>query len=164
MKYLIIISICLATLQPAIGYASGSAWIGAAGLVGLGLLWLAGQRRGQFPTATVGLIAVAAAAAFGVWQGLPAGWMLFGIVAGLAAWDLDHFARRLEQAEQVAGEVHLKRDHLRQLLIVAGLGLLLGGVALGLQVELNLGWAIGLGLLVIIGLSWVIGFGKNDGD
>jgi hypothetical protein len=39
---------------------------------------------------------------------------------------------------------------------VAGLGLLLGGLALNLELELSLGWAIGLGLLAIVGLGRLI--------
>ncbi len=158
------ISIGLATSSLALGYALSSRWIWAIVIVGLGLCWLAGQQRAGSWLTGLGLIACVTAAAFGVWWGLSTGWMLFSTVAALAAWDLDHFARRIQPAAQMEGETRLKRAHFQRLSIVVGLGLLLGSVALSLQVELNLAGAILLGLLVIIGFSRVIGFLKDRGN
>lgn len=121
----------------------------------LGLLWLIGQWRGWRWSASPGLIGLTGLAAWGVWAQLPAPWLLFGLVAALAAWDLAQFSQRLQQAHQVIGEAALIRVHLQRLLIMAGLSLLLGEIALAVRLDFNLGWALLLGLLLILGLSRV---------
>jgi hypothetical protein len=121
----------------------------------LGLLWLIGQWRGWRWSASAGLISLTGLAAWGVWSQLPAPWLLFGLVAALAAWDLARFSQRLQQARQVIDEASLIWAHLQRLLIIAGLGLLLGEIALAVRLEFNLGWALLLGLLLILGLSQV---------
>ena len=160
MKNLVSICIGLAVVGLILGYNLRALWLWLA----LGLWCLAGQRSRWGWPASVGLIAFVGAAAYGVWQGGPAGWLLFSVVAVLAAWDLDHFARRLQQTGQQEMEIELQQAHLKRLALVAGLGLLLGGLALGLQVELNLGWACFWRLLAIIALNRVIGFSSHKGD
>jgi hypothetical protein len=164
MKTFVSISIGLATSGLAIGYALNALWIGVTIIVALGLLWLVGQWRSWRPVSVLVAILFIFATAFGVWQGVPAAWMLFSIVTTLVAWDLGQFTDRLEQTEQIVGESELKRIHLQRLLVVAGLGFLFGGIALRLQVELNLGWGIFLGLLAIVGLSRIIGFLRRESD
>jgi thiosulfate reductase cytochrome b subunit len=88
--------------------------------------------------------------------------MLVGTLAALAAWDLDHFERRLRTAQRVEAQGALIRAHLRRLSIVAGLGLTLGGIALSVQVEITFGWALLLGLLAFLALSGVIAFGQRE--
>lgn len=164
MKFFVPISIGLATFGLAIGYALSTLWTGVAIIVALGLFWLVGQWRGWRPVSVLTAIFFICATAFGIWQGVSTGWMLFSIVATLVAWDLSLFVHRLEQAERIAAERELKRVHLQRLLSVAGLGLLLGGIALRLQFEFSLGWGIFLGLLAIVGLSRIIGFLRRESD
>jgi hypothetical protein len=153
MKTITFFSIGLATVTLLLGYSLALSWPGGAGALLLGLLWLIGQYRRWPQIASLGLAGFVGLAAVGIWQGVPAGWLFVSSVAALVAWDLAHFAQRLEQAEQVAAENRLVQDHLRQLAGVAGLGLLAGGVALTFQLELNLGWAMLLVVLVLIGLG-----------
>jgi hypothetical protein len=61
-------------------------------------------------------------------------------------------------------ETDLRPPHLQRLAVVAGLGLGLGWLALGIRVQLSLGWAIILSLLAIIGLSRVLGIKGTNGD
>ena len=164
MKAFVSISIGLATFGLVIGYALSALWIGVAIIVALGLFWLVGQWQGWRPVSVLIAVFFIFATAFGVWQDVSPGWMLFGLVATLVAWDLNQFTHRFEQAGQIVGETKLKRIHLQRLLIVAGLGLLLGGIALRLQFELYLGWGIFFGLVVIVGLSRIIGFLMRESD
>jgi hypothetical protein len=150
-------SIVFAMVILALGYALTPLWLGAVVVAILGLIWLVGQQRQVDWLNDFGFAFFVAAAAIGVWRGAPSGWMLVGTVAALAAWDLARFDGRLAQVEQIIGGRQLRRDHLRRLLLVAGLGLGFGALALGLQFELSLGWAILLGLLVVIGLSRIVG-------
>jgi hypothetical protein len=153
-----LVSIGLATFALALGYGLGGLGAGASLVAALGLLWLLGQRAGWSWLASAMLVLFVGAAAVGTWLGVGAGWTLPGVVAALSAWDLDHFARRLGGAGRVEGARELERRHLRQLLIVDGAGLLLGAVALGIELKYGLGVALLLGLLAVLCLSWAIGF------
>jgi len=148
--------IIIATLTLAFGYGLIPLWSGTMIVVVMGLVWLVGQLRrlGWLNDMSFALLIIAAAV--GVWWSVPAGWMLAGTVAALAAWDLARFDRRLAHVEQITGERQLRRDHLQRLLLVTGLGLGFGALALSIQFELSLGWAILLGLLAVIGLSRII--------
>jgi hypothetical protein len=161
MKNIALISIGLATLSLALGYGLSSLWAWTPLLVIIGLLWLVGQRYDWAGWPSVGLICFVGAAAWGVWGGAAVGWLLGGTIAALVAWDLAHFSQRLKYGGQVENIAELKRTHLRRLLVVAGLGLLLGGVALSIQIELNFGWALLLGLLAILSLSWIISLTRD---
>ncbi len=146
-----------AALAMIAAYALSALWVGSVIILALGLIWLVGQQRQVKWLVDLGLIAFIVMAAFGVWRGVGAGWMLFSTVVALAAWDLAHFARRLGQVDQVVAEARLRQAHLWQLLMTLGLGFVLGGVALSIQLKMELGWLIGLGLLVVVGLSRVLG-------
>jgi hypothetical protein len=144
----------------ALGYEFSLLWL----WVSLGLLWLIGHYGPGEGAATVGLVIFIGAAGYGVWQERPAGWLLVSLVAALATWDLDHFERRLRRARPEIMETDLRPPHLQRLAVVAGLGLGLGWLALGIRVQLSLGWAIILSLLAIIGLSRVLGIKGTNGD
>jgi hypothetical protein len=164
MKLLAPASIGLAALALALGYALHSLWAGAGCTLAIGLLWLAGQRRGWDWTAELGLAGYIGLAAFGIWQALPGGWMLVGLVLALVAWDLDHFTRQLRRAGRVVGEAQITQSHLRLLLAVAGIGLLLGGVAIGFRIELGFGWALAAFVLAILSMKVLIGSGQPNGE
>jgi hypothetical protein len=160
MRSLTLICAGLATLALALGYASLALWAGIGIDIAIGLLWLAGDWRGWDWADGMCLTGWVGLATFGTWIELPAGWMLIGVVAALAVWDLGHFARRLRDAGTQAAE--LARAHLRQLAIVAGAGLLLGGIALGTRVDLTFGWVLLTAVLALVGLSRLIRAGGSE--
>lgn len=162
MKNFTFISIGLATISLTLGYSLSGLWAWTPLIVFAGLLWLAGQWYDGGRYAPVGLILLVGAAAWGVWYGAAAGWMLGGTVAALIAWDLDHFSQQLNQGGHIKNPVELKRGHLQRLLIAAGLGLLLAGAALSIQLDINFGWALLLGLLVMVSLSWIISLTRGE--
>ncbi|HLF28689.1 MAG TPA: hypothetical protein VJG32_20360 [Anaerolineae bacterium] len=153
MVNLLSISLGLATGALALGYAVRGEWIGALLIVALGLSWWVGQRRGWNRVTPAGLISFTVLAAFGVWRGVSAAWMVVGVAATLATWDLDHFDRRLRAINRVEGERELIRAHARRLFGVAGLGLVLAWIASGVRVELTFAWALLLGLIALLALS-----------
>jgi hypothetical protein len=162
------ISIGLTTWALALGYARSGLWAWTSLIVALGGLWLLGQWRGWGWMASVGLVFFVVAAAAGLWLNLATGWMLLGVVAALATWDLDHFVQRLRSVggDETPAEQwrELEQRHLRRLLIVDGLGLLLALVALEIKVKLSFGIAFSLGLLAVLGLSRVIGFLRRESE
>ena len=164
MRPLILLCVGLATFALALGFATQALWAWAGLVIAIALLWLAGDWRGWDWVAEPCLAGWVGLAAFGAWWGVISGWMLLGIVAALAAWDLSHFAARLRHAGAITPLAELTRAHLRRLAIVAGAGLLLGGIALGIRVELTFGWAILAAALAIIGLSRLLRAGGSEGQ
>jgi hypothetical protein len=150
----------LAAVALALGYGLGGLWTWMPIIVALALLWLIGHWRGWGWTSSLGLVFTATVAAAGLLLGVAAGWMLLGLVAALAAWALDSFRQRLRSVESVAVQARrdLERRHIQRLLAVAGLGLLLAAVVLGIKLELKFGVVLLLGLLAILGLGQTIGF------
>ena len=162
MRPLTIACASLATLALLAGYALQALWPGAGLILLIGLLWLAGDRRGWDWVAEPCLAGWVLLAAFGAWWGTISGWMLIGVVAALAAWDLRHFDMRLRAAGAIAPPDGLARAHLRRLALVAGAGLLFGAIALGIRFELTFGWALLVGALAIIGLSRLLRAGGSE--
>ena len=157
-----VVCIVLGTVALALGCGLGGWPALSAVAILLGLAWLLGRWRGWGWVSSAGLLSFAAAAAAGVWLDFGAGWMLAGLVAALCAWDLDHFARRLEgvpwDGAAVARRRALERRHLLRLLGVATVGLLLAVVALQATIRLTFIPAFLLGLLVLVGLSRAIAY------
>jgi hypothetical protein len=164
MKILSAISIILSVLSLAIGCTLAGFWPGAIFTTFAGLLWLIALWRGWRPMMGLSVTMLAGIAGLGAWLSVSAGWLLFSIVATLIGWDLGDFDHRFGQIGQAQGYKALQRIHLRRLAVVAGLGLLLGGVALSFEFKLNVWWGIFLGVLVIVGLSQAIGRLRRESD
>jgi hypothetical protein len=164
MKIFAAVSIILATLSLATGYALAGFWAFTIFVIGAGLLWLSALWRGWRLVISLSIIMVVGTAALGTWLEVSAGWLLFGVVATLAGWDLDDFSYRFGRTERGQGYATLQRIHLQRLAIVAGLGLLLGGIALSFELRLNMWWGLFLGALVVIGLSQAIGRLRRESD
>ncbi|HRV90797.1 MAG TPA: hypothetical protein P5526_01400 [Anaerolineae bacterium] len=160
------IGIIATTLFIGLGYVLGFERYWQMGFVvaGAGLLWLIGERKGRTGGPEVGLVTFVALAALGVYWGKPAIWMLFGTVAALVTWDVSLFSRRLALTGRIENETDLRRVHWQRLAATAGLGLLLGGLALGVAIPISFGGAVGLGLVAVVSLSWVVGSFRRKGN
>ncbi len=156
-------STILAASTLAVGYATSRLWNGALLILACGGVWLLAQRR-RWRADSVMLVVFLVTAALGLLIGVGSGWMLLGVTAALGAWDLDRFSRRLEFAQQGAGDGELERRHLLRLLMVSSIGLLLGAVALALSLRIGFGMILLLGLLAIMGLGQLVGFLRRESD
>ena len=161
---LVPVSIGLSAGAFALGSALGGLWFVAVPILILGAAWLAGWGRGWPWISSLGLALSTVGAAAGLLLGLGAGWMLAGLVAALAAWDLHHFSHTLEGVPRVDGEGSLERRHLLRLLVAVGLGALLAVVALGVRVTLGFGLVLLLGLVAILGLSQAVAYLRTESD
>lgn len=158
------VSIVLAALSLAAGYTFAGFWPSVIFSIVVGLLWLIALWRGWHPVISLSVIIFVVITVLGTWREVSAGWLLFGLVATLAGWDLGDFGRRFGQTEHIQGYAALQRTHLQRLAIVAGSGLLLGSIALNFELRLNMWWGIFLGALIIIGLSQAIGRLRRESD
>lgn len=153
------LAVALAAACLVAAHTLGGSWDWAAACLGLGGLWLLGRWRDWAPAAPVGLAASTGLAGLSLWlDGRPGTALLalLAVVAGLCAWDLDGLARRLARYPFVGDRAGLERRHLARLLVVAALGLVLGGVTLAIQIRLTFLPALLLSLLALLGLSWAL--------
>jgi hypothetical protein len=93
------------------------------------------------------------------------GWLiLLSIVAGLGAWDLDHFLFRLNAVERVELGSGLGRDHLRRLAIIEAISLVVGLAALYLRPQISFWWVVLLVLLALFGIGRLVGFIRKEAE
>ena len=158
------VSLGCATCALAAGYAIGGLWIWILPILGLAALWLLGQRRGLKWVTSLELLLYVGLAVIGLGQQLTSGLMLLGIIAALAAWDLEDFHHRMDGVERVDHREGLERKYLQRLLIIEGSGTLLAVAAVSLTVTFSFGSALLLGLVAVVGLSRTIGFLRRESD
>lgn len=153
----LILSILLGSASLVIGYVQGEAGDYVRWLALLPVLWIFAHFRKWYWFSSVALVIVILAAAYGVWQGFPAVWMLLGAVGGLLGWDLSDFARRLNYASPMDDTRPMEIRHLERAGIVALLGLGLALVSVFLRFErLAFEVAVGLLLLAALGLTRLV--------
>ena len=158
------ISLGCATCALVAGYAIGGLWIWTLPILGLAVLWLLGHRLGLKWISSLELLLFVGLAVIGIWQELPFGWMLLGIIAALTTWDMENFYQRMEGVERVDHRETLKRKYLQRLLIIEGSGALFAIAAVNLTVNFSFGSALLLGLLAMFSLSRTIGFLRRESD
>lgn len=156
MRLLIAIGGGLATTILALGFASQSLWIAVLAALVVALGWLVSQWRDQAVLASASFAAAVGLAGLGAWLSLPAGWLLASVALMLAMWDLDRFLRQLRRVKYATGTGELLRAHMRALLLVLAIGLVLGGAALSIQIELSFGWAVLLAGVAAVGIAQII--------
>jgi hypothetical protein len=157
-------STILAAAVLAMGYGLGGLWVGALLCLALGDLWLLAQRRAWNWSPSAMLAVLTGLAAIGIWLNANPDWMLVGAVAALCTWDLNHFTQRVGQVGRMEEAPELERHHLQRLLLVALLGLLLGAIALRIEITLGFGMAMLLALLAVLALSRAIRTMRREGD
>jgi hypothetical protein len=158
----LILSILLGTISLAIGYLQAGAFNDSLWFLLLAALWLMAHFRKWYWFSSIALLAIIAAAAYGVWSEFPTVWMLLGALGGLLGWDLSDFARRLSYASPLDDTHNLERLHLERVGIVAALGFGLAILSVVIRIErLAFEVAVGLVLLAALGLTrLVIGLRK----
>ncbi len=148
-------------------YGARGIWVGAAVGCGAGALWLAGLWRQRRRVSALALAACLGTIVIGATLPLPIWPLLLGLIATLAAWDLEHLAARLRYArsDTAAPEVRaLQRCHLARLGAVSGVGGVLAAVAATWQVRFGLEVAFLLGALAVFGLSRALRFMRRESD
>ncbi len=135
-------------------------WIG---LVMLSL-WIFGVRWNKLWAINTSMVGFSLATAAGAWLGMGEIWSILSVVFLLSAWDLQWFAWRLDAAEQIEGEKQIVWSHMFRLMAIAGVGLLLSGIALSVHLRLGFGITLLLGLSVILGLKQWLSIARRSGE
>lgn len=159
MLGIVIASGCLAW-----GYVLGDMGEAARWLVIAGGVWLVIEwRRFRWAGSLILLIFVAAAA-YGLWIGLPASLMLIGAVAALLGWDLSAFLNRMRLASPHDDLRGMESRHMARVIIVAVLSLVIAGIAAFVRVRLSFEVAVGLTLLGALGLTRLVMWIQREND
>ena len=148
--------IVLATLVSALGLTLGRQELLAPVITIFGVLCLVAMQRGWKWVNPLALVVFIITAGYGVWKGITPGLMLILVIAALSAWDLESLAERLKRVKPVAVEPGIEQRHLARLLRVDAAGLVLGGLALVMRINLSFALILLLGVVVAYGLSQLI--------
>lgn len=136
----------------ALGYLLSGLWPGVLFSVLIGMLWRFESSQARKWTSTLLFVGVVLLAGVGVQWQVSIGWLLFGVIWSLSAWDLQHFEHRLRFAEPQVAPI-LERAHLRRLLVVDVLSMTLTIIALTLPVKLGFGTLLLFTAIMIVSLS-----------
>ena len=164
MRTAAIAAIVLAVLALAAAFAQAGRWPWA----GLSLLaavpWVTEPWHRQRWPISVGFLWLAVPISMAALAGISPVWLLTVVVLALIAWDLIEFGRHLEQVDREERGPEQVRIHLLRLGLVAGLGWILGLVAVQVRLTYSLAWVLVIGLLLIIGLSRSVRRLRREGD
>lgn len=165
--WLTVAAIVAASGALAWAYGSREVWVSAAVSGGMGALWLVGFWRQWRHLSALALAGCLGAIVIGATLPLSIWPLLLGLLAVLAAWDLEHLRAQLRYArsDMTAPDVRaLQRRHLARLGAVSGVGGLLATVAATWQVRFGLEVAFLLGALAVFGLSRALRFMRRASD
>jgi hypothetical protein len=145
-------------------YGLGKLWTAIPLFVAVGGIGLWGITRRKGALTFLSLFFLFIGSFSGLYFFQYSGLMLANMIAIIAAWDLEHFTRRVRTVQRVE-EVHtLEKIHLARLGMVLGTGAVLGIASLLVRVKFSFGIAFVLGLLAVFGLSRTIIFLKRSSD
>ena len=158
-----IVSMLMAVGALGWAYHIVAGWLVLVIMIGIALIWSVCQWRGWGWFAGIGLSACTLAAGYGVWIGLPAGWMLAGVMGGLLSWDLSEFMIRLRDIDREDRQA-IGPPHMARLGILILISLALSSAALFLQVSFTFEWAVFLVLFGAWGVSLLVRWLRKAGD
>jgi hypothetical protein len=157
MKLVQYVALIVGTASLVRGYFADGRTASAYWIIGLGAFWLLGEIRRWHWSAAFGFLVCVAAAGYGLWLDLSAGWMLAGAVGALVAWDLSGFLHRVQNAapeDEVAG---LVRRHLLRLAVVTAIGLVFSLFGMFFRLQFSFEWVAFLAILSALGVAYLIG-------
>jgi hypothetical protein len=153
---IIMACVVLSLSSLSLAYASGGYAIPAAVVIVTGMLWLLDYEQRWNHLASIVLVLFTLFCVFGYWMGLYLPLLVLSLTAALAAWDLDHFSRRVLNSAQVKHLDRMEKQHIQSLLLVCGVGLLIAEGTLLVQIQLSFWASFAAALVVLFGLTWAI--------
>jgi hypothetical protein len=124
----------------------------------MGAVWFAAQRNSGPSLEGLVVIVLVVLCGYSLFQGTPAWLMVLAIVFIIGAWDLNHFTQRLKAVDVVAYDTGIGKNHLARLALIEGVGVVLGGLAATVQMNLPFWWEAAFVFLAVIGLNRLIQF------
>ncbi len=156
MRWLVTTAVLLATLCIAVPFAQNSDWLSIAIALGLATLWIGVPSHGYDWTSSVGLVGFTLLAAVATVRYAAILWMLPGIIAALAAWDLSHLTQQLAFDGEVRGRSQFLRAHFWTLGLTLAASWLLAMIATRIQIQLTFLWAFAIITLLVLSLGQIV--------
>jgi hypothetical protein len=147
-----VLSVILGVGSLVIGYRQAGFTDPVSWFVVLGIVWFVSRWQRWHWFASLAMLVMVAAAAYGVWKEFASVWMILGALGGLLGWDLSDFARRLSYAAPTDDVRGMERRHLERVGIVAVLGLGLALVSIYVHVQ-HLAFEVAVGLIILAALG-----------
>jgi hypothetical protein len=94
-------------------------------------------------------------AATGCYIGVHPYWMLLGLTASLASWDLQGFKEKFDHFERIENSTEIESGHIKYLGLVLFSGILIGAISLTIRIQIPFGIIILLGTIVIVAIFQV---------
>ena len=161
---ILFLSLLLTAAALSLGAAELGLQLAVLGVLVFFLIWLVALLRRWNWFSSIGLLAPVAAAGFGLWIGLAAGWALAAVLGALLAWDLTDLRARLHVAAPSDDLRPLERGHLGRLGLILLVGMLLASVAMIAQLRFSFEWGVLLALAGALGVTQLIGWLRRGGE
>ncbi len=155
-RWLVYLLFGLGYAMLALGWALVLIWPFSLGLLCLAGLGLFAVKKKFHQALDLGFALGVMAAATGISLEMPFPYALGAVLSLLAAWDIDHFSRRLTLAASQDDPRAMLGRHLGQLGLVLLVGLAASLIVLEIRFQFNFELAIGLVLLVFASLAALI--------
>ena len=156
MRWAITILVAIAAAAMALPFALNGGWLWAAVAAAVGIFWIAVPAHSYGWTPSLSLVALTLLGAAAVLRFSAIYWVLPGLLAALAAWDLCALTQRLATTEDVRDQTSFLRAHLIQLSAVLISAWILGLLALQVSIPVGFLWALALILLLVLSLGFVV--------
>jgi hypothetical protein len=154
----------IVSLALAFGWTQAGFWPVGLSLLVMAPLWLVAVKRKIDWASALILVALTVLSVIGTNLGLAFFYALTGVLGGLAAWDLEHFSRRLNAAAAEDDPAALERRHLLQLAFVLLGSAGCAALSLEAEVKFNFNREVALVLVSIGGIGALIHWlrGRED--
>ncbi len=146
----LLVLIGLAGLALGIGYGVVGQARWGLGSLGVLLLWLAAEARGNRQFGWAGLVATVGLAAIGTYFDIPTAALILAVVASLSAWDLSRFHQRMKGVAAPNARLRMEKQHIIRLATVNGIGLVLAILSASIRLQITFVGIFLMALLLIL--------------
>jgi hypothetical protein len=155
-RRIFLVGLLSASIALMLAYILESVWLGAAAVLGLGVLGWFGQRQQRWHwTIHIFFAGVVLLVIIGVLQSLRLYLLLPAILGALAAWDLARFQERIADTRVTDGIRKIEKRHLILLGLALGSGAIFAIVVLTTQIQISFSIILVLGVILIISFGQV---------
>lgn len=156
MRWMVSTAVGLATLCITLPFLLNADWLSVVVALILAGLWIGVPPHGYDWTSALGLVGFTLLAAAGTVRYDALLWMLPGIIAAVAAWDLSQLTQRLTIDGEVRQQSDFLRTHFWQLGLTLAASWLLALLATRIQIQLTFLWALVIVSILVLSLRQVV--------
>jgi len=157
------ISLVIASTILFFGFSQSQITIGLVFVTFVGVFWALRHWKSWILLKNSSLFMFLLVVLFGVWNQVNGIWLLGGVIFSIISWDIERFLAKIQKVDRVLNEDLFVTKYLWRIGIVEILCLILGGVSLGINLEISFGWTLLLGILLVFSMSKVVGFLRKPG-